>query len=98
MICKYTDSRQRCSRHQLSEGGLVLSEKIVDDDPPVSDTFRVHLKEAGFEEQLERLFAPGFSRVLVTAERRNQGTAGAETGHIGQTKVMQRGEITNRLV
>jgi hypothetical protein len=64
-----------------------LSEQVVDDDTPISDTFRSNLKEIRFEKQLERFFSPRFSRVLITAERGDQSTAGAETWHIGDTKI-----------
>ena len=89
MISKYTyttTGSYRRPRHELSKGGLVLSEKIVDDDPPISDAFRSHLKEIRFKEQLEHFFTPRLSRVLVTAERGDQRTAGAKTWNISKTE------------
>jgi hypothetical protein len=76
-----------CPSHELSKGGLVLSEEIVDDDTPISDTFRSHLKEIRFEKQLERFLPPRFPRVLITAERCHQRTAGSETWYISDTEI-----------
>ena len=75
------------TRDKLTKRGLVLSEEIIDDRPPHSDALFVHLEETWFEKQFEHFLMPRFSRVLVTAEGRNQRTAGSETWHVGETEI-----------
>ena len=69
---KDIDDISRCRRvkpgEQVSERDLVLGHQVVDDYLPFTESLQLHSKEAGVEEEIERLLSPGLPCHLEPAQ------------------------------